>query len=137
MDRRGQRIVGGGVITDWTPEDVVAEIRVADAAARAARAVQGVARLQPGVWGLVRQLAAEAFERATGQDVPDIGGVQAELVNDGGVRVELQIVVDGGYQAAAVGRAVQEAVAGSVLAETRQPVSSVRVRIVEVVLDAT
>lgn len=129
------------MITDWAPDDVVVEVRAADAAARAARAVPGVVRLQPGVFGLLAQLAAQAFERATGLAVPDIAGVQADLVprpadrppaGERPVRIELQIVVDGGYQAAAVGAMVHKAVTESVPVAAGVPVSEVRVHIVEV-----
>lgn len=46
--------------------DVLIEIRAAEAAATAARAVPGVVRLQPGLMGLVVQIASEAWERLTG-----------------------------------------------------------------------
>lgn len=117
------------MIAGWAAEDVVAEIRAADVAARA---VPGFVRLQPGVWGLVRQLAAQAFERATGQELPDIAGVQADLVDDDRVRLEVHIVVDGGYQAAAVGAAVQVAVTAAVPPTVDRLVTAVTVHVVEV-----
>lgn len=122
------------MITDWVPEDVVMQVRAAEAAAQAARAVPGVVRLQPGVWGLVRQLAAQAFEQTTGHELPDIAGVDADLTETG-VTVELAVVVDYGYQAAAVGAAVQQAVQAAVVTTVDRPVTGVRVRIVEVDLD--
>lgn len=122
------------MIIDWVPRDVVIEVRAADAAARAARAVPGVVRLQPGIWGLVRQLAALAWERATGQDLPDIAGVQAELTDNGGIRVDLRLAVDGRRQVTAVGVAVQDAVTAAVSADVDIAVIAVRVHIVEVVL---
>lgn len=121
--------------SDWAPDDVMVEVRAADAAARAARTVPGVVRLQPGVLGLLAQLAAQAFERATGTALPDIAGVQADLADDRAVRIELQIVIDGGYQAAAVGAMVHQAVTEVVPAVAGVTVNEVRVHIVEVDLD--
>ncbi|MBJ7607876.1 MAG: Asp23/Gls24 family envelope stress response protein [Candidatus Dormibacteraeota bacterium] len=119
------------MITDWAPDDLATEVWAADAAARAARAVSGVVRLQPGVWGLIRHLAARAFEQATGQALPDIAGVNVDLV-DGGVMVEVQLVVDGGYQAAAVGAAVCAAVCAAVPIAVGHPVTDVWVHIAEI-----
>jgi len=101
------------MINDLVPERVVLEVRAAEAAARAARAVPGVACLQPGLLGLVRRLACDAYERVTGKAVPDIAGVEANLL-DGGICLDLRIVLDGGYQASSVGAAVQRAVLDAV-----------------------
>lgn len=124
------------MITDWAPENVVTEVRAADVAARATRAVPGVVRLQPGVLGLLGQLAAEAWEQATGEALPDIAGVAAELHESGTVALDLRIVVDGGYRAVDVGAAVQQAVAAAVTAEVSLPVDAVAVHVVEIDLDA-
>jgi uncharacterized alkaline shock family protein YloU len=123
------------VIIEWVPERVVVEVRAAEAAARAARSVPGMARLQPGVLGLLAQLAAQSFARATGLKLPDIAGVRADLADDGAVGIELQIVIDGGYQAAAVGAMVAQAVTEAVPAVAGVAVGAVRVRIVEVEVD--
>lgn len=123
------------MIIEWVPERVVVEVRAAEAAARAARAVPGMARLQPGVLGLLVQLATQSFERATGLELPDIAGVRADLADDDAVGIELQIVVDGGYQAAAVGAMVAQAVTEAVPAVAGVAVAAVRVRIVEVEVD--
>jgi len=122
-------------LSAWVPEGVLAEIRAADAAARAARAaraVPGVVRLQPGAWGLLGQLAAQAWERATGLELPDIAGVDADLNDAHGMRMEVQLVIDGSSHAATVGVAVQDAVAAAVHAEIGVTVTAVRVHIVEV-----
>ncbi|MDQ2708988.1 MAG: Asp23/Gls24 family envelope stress response protein [Actinomycetota bacterium] len=124
------------MITRWMPESVLLEVRAADAAARAARAVPGVVRLQPGVWGLVGQLAARVWEQATGQALPDLAGVRAELVDGIGVAVDVQLVVDGGYQAAAVGTAVHDAVRAALTRAAGLVVTEVQVHIVEVDLTA-
>lgn len=118
--------------SQWVPEGVLTEIRAADAAAQAARAVPGVVRLQPGVWGLVRQLAAQAWEQATGHELPDIAGVEADLTCDHEMRMELRLVLDGGSHAATVGAAVQDAVTAAVPAATGVTVTAVRVHIVEI-----
>jgi uncharacterized alkaline shock family protein YloU len=124
------------MITDWAPEHVVTEVRAAEAAARAARAVPGVVRLQPGVLGLLGQFAAEAWEQATGEELPDIGGVHAELVDGGAVRLDLRIVVDGGYRAVDVGVAVQDAVTAAVGGAVDLRAHPVLVHVVEIDLDA-
>ncbi len=118
------------------PESVLLEVRAADAAARAARAVPGVVRLQPGVCGLVGQLAARAWEQATGQALPDLAGVRAELVDGIGVAVDVQLVLDGGYQAAAVGTVVHDAVRAALTRAAGLVVTEVQVHIVEVDLTA-
>lgn len=122
------------MIIDWATERAVREVRAADTAARAARAVPGVVRLQPGVWGLVRQLGAQAFERVTGHGVPDIAGVDVELVGDDAVGLDLRIVVDGRHRAATVGAAVRHAVSTTVPPEHGFRVVSVAVHVVEVQL---
>ncbi len=122
------------MITHWVPEGIVLEVRVADAAARAARAVPGVVRLQPGVVGLLARLAAQAFERATGQALPDIAGVRADLTTSA-TRIDLQIVVDAGYQAAAVGAMVVQAVTETVPTVVGVAVGEVRVHVVEAEVD--
>ncbi|WP_379618173.1 hypothetical protein [Pseudonocardia sp. GCM10023141] len=116
--------------------DVVVEVRCAEAAAAAARAVPGVARLQPGVVGLLMQFVREGWQRATGLDLPDIAGVQAELEHDGtggaasGVAIDVRVVVRAGFHTAAVAVAVQEAVVAAV----PLPVSGVAVHVVDVEL---
>jgi uncharacterized alkaline shock family protein YloU len=119
---------------DGAPERTVLEVRAAEAAADAARAVPGVAALQPGLWGLVRRLTAESFERLTGRPVPDTAGVEADL-RDGGLRLDLRIVLDGGYQAAAVAAGVQRAVGAAVPAAVGQPVVGVAVHVVAISLE--
>jgi uncharacterized alkaline shock family protein YloU len=119
------------VISDLVPERVVLEYRAAEAAAAAARAVPGVAALQPGLLGLVRRLAEDTYERVTGHAVPDTAGVDAEVV-DGGVHLELRIVLDVAHQACAVGAAVQRAVLDAVPPVVGIPVVAARVHVVGV-----
>ncbi len=116
--------------TNWVPRptNLLTEVRAADAAAQAARAVPGVVRLQPGVLGLLRHFAAQAWTQATGKTLPDIAGVDADLTADG-LHLDLRIVVSVFYQAAEVGDAVHRAVASVVEA------AQIRVHIVEVELE--
>lgn len=109
----------------------VTGVRVAAAAADAARATAGVVRLQPGVWGLVRRLSQEVWERATGQEYPDTGGVEATLDGDR-VRIDLTVVTDARAQAAAVVRALQQAVSEAVTDATGLLVSVVSVHVTDI-----
>ena len=63
----------GGGFDDPRP---VAEIRIAAVAAAAARAIPGVAHLQPGLWGPVQQLGTDLWTRVTGKPRPYTGGVE-------------------------------------------------------------
>jgi hypothetical protein len=117
------------VILDWAPDRVLVEVRAAEAAAVAARAVPGVVCLQPGLWGLVRRLTEDAFERLTGQALPDIAGVDADLV-DGGLRIDVRIVVAAPYQACAVGGAVRRAILAAVPPAVGSPVVAAAVHVV-------
>lgn len=109
----------------------VTAVRVAAAAAQAARATPGVTRLQPGLWGLVRRFSQEAWERATGQDYPDTGGVEVDLDGDRAL-VELTVVTDGRAQAAAVVRAVQREVDRAVRDATGLRATVVAVHVTEI-----
>jgi hypothetical protein len=113
------------------PASVLAEIRYADAVARAVRAVPGVVRLQPGLVGLLRQFAAQAWERATGQPAPDIAGVEIHLSSDGRARIDVRIVADVNYRAADVGAAVHHAATHAI---TDRPTTA-RVHIVDIDLE--
>jgi hypothetical protein len=94
-------------------QDVTTEVRLAVAAAGAARATPGVVRLQPGLWGLVQQLTRELWERATGQCYPDVGGVRVSL-GGGAATVEIALVTDARFEAASVAVAAQRAAADAV-----------------------
>lgn len=126
--------------TNWAtahlvPAHLLTEIQAADAAATATRAVPGVVRLQPGVWGLLRQFAAHAWEHATGQALPDIAGVDADFTADRQqLRIDLRIVVSIHHQAAQIGTTVHAAVTAAVATVTDTP-AAVRVHIVEIDLE--
>ncbi|TDC24354.1 hypothetical protein [Kribbella albertanoniae] len=112
------------------PAREVAQLEAADAAAQAARAVGGVVRLQPGIKGLLRQFGAQAWQRATGRDVPDVAGVEVDLSSSDQVRAEVRIVVGVDHLATEVGRKVHEAVVAALEAATGRP-AAVQIRIVE------
>lgn len=126
--------------TNWAPSKLIpanllTEINAADAAAQAARTVPGMVRLQPGVWGLIRQFATQAWTQATGKPLPDIAGVDASLNSQATLlRIDLRIVVSIDHHAASVGTAVHDAVTTAVHAVTDTP-TQVRVHIVEVELE--
>ncbi|WP_350276339.1 Asp23/Gls24 family envelope stress response protein [Kribbella sp. HUAS MG21] len=112
----------------------VERIALAETAAVAARSVAGVVRLQPGLVGLLKQLAAQAWERATGRPVPDVAGIDVALDADGGVQIDARIVTAVDHQAAEVGSAVHSAITAAVEAATGR-VPRVRIRIVEIDLE--
>jgi uncharacterized alkaline shock family protein YloU len=112
------------------PAGAVAQIGAAEAAAQAARAVGGVVRLQPGIKGLLRQFGAQAWQRATGREVPDTAGVAVDLSDPDQVRAEVRIVVGVDHLASEVGQKVHQAVTAALVVSTGRP-AVVRVRIVE------
>ncbi|WP_084216196.1 Asp23/Gls24 family envelope stress response protein [Pseudonocardia spinosispora] len=114
-----------------TDVEIDIEVTAAAVAATAARATVGVARLQPGVWGLVQKFSQQMWERATGKTYPDTAGVEVTLDGDT-IAVEVTLVLHGGYQAAAVADAVQQAVPPAVTAATGLAVSTVTVRITDI-----
>ncbi len=119
------------MIADMSDQDTITEVRVALAAAQAARATPGVVRLQPGLWGLVRRLAQQAWERATGQPYPDLDGVEVHLDAES-AEIELTLVTDGSIPAASVVTAVQGSVSDAVTAQTGLAVRSVAVHVSEI-----
>lgn len=114
--------------------EAVEQIAIAAAAALAARAVPGVVRLQPGVLGLLKQLAAQAWERTTGRPAPDTAGVDVQITSGGAARVDVRIVTAATHSAADVGAAVHSAVTSAVESATGH-IAAVGVRIVAVDLE--
>ncbi|MFF0341400.1 hypothetical protein [Kribbella sp. NPDC004875] len=112
----------------------VERIAIAEAAALAARDVAGVVRLQPGLVGLLRQFAAQAWERATGRPVPDIAGIDVEMATNGSIQVDARIVTAVDHHATTVGAAVDAAITKAVEGASGV-VPRVRVRIVEIELE--
>ncbi|GAA1598338.1 MULTISPECIES: hypothetical protein [Kribbella] len=117
-----------------TSDDLSDAVALAEVAAVAARGVAGVVRLQPGLVGLLKQLAAQAWERASGRPVPDIAGVDVDLHADGSVQIGARIVTAATHRAVEVGAAVHGAICAAIEAVTGS-VPQVRVRIVEIELE--
>jgi uncharacterized alkaline shock family protein YloU len=116
-----------------TPDDVE-RVALAEVAAGAARSVVGVVRLQPGVVGLLKQFAAQAWERASGRPVPDVAGIDVDLHADGQVEIGARIVTAATHNAAEVGAAVHTAI-GQAIEPLTGAIPRVRVRIVEIDLE--
>jgi uncharacterized alkaline shock family protein YloU len=112
----------------------VADIQIAAVAAATARSIPGVARLQPGVWGLVQQLSRELWERITGEPYPDIAGVDAAILDDATATLDITLVTDGHRPAAAVVADVQLAVTTAIGARLAILVSAVAVHVCEISL---
>jgi uncharacterized alkaline shock family protein YloU len=119
-------------------EWVVGASVTAAVAVRAAAEVPGVVRVEPGLIGLVGSVVRAARQRIKGLDPAPTEGARVEFDQVGGgqaVRVEVDVVISGQDQAAAVGRAVQRAVACAVTEATGLPVTGVRVSIIDIVWD--
>jgi len=123
-------------------ECVVRASVVAAVAVHAAAAVPGVVRVEPGLVGLVASVVRTARQRIKGLDPAPTEGVRVEFEpagsgNNGGhtVRVEVDVVISGQDQAAAMGHAVQCAVAGAVNGATGLTVSEVGVSIIDILWD--
>jgi len=111
----------------------VTEIRVAAAAAAAARDTPGVAHLQPGLWALVHQLGNELWTRTTGRPRPDTAGV--EVAVDGElVAIDVTLVTDGRRPAALVAGDVQRRVELAVRASCPMGPTRVAVHVADIAL---
>ena len=120
----------GGGFDDPRP---VAEIRVAAVAAAAARAIPGVAHLQPGLWGLVQQVSTDLWTRVTGKPRPDTGGV--EVVIDGDTTtIDITLATDGLRPAATVAGDVQREVHLAVIDSGVAPPARIAVHVVDIAL---
>lgn len=119
------------MIADMSEHDILTEVRVAAATAQAARATPGVVRLQPGLWGLVRQFSQQVWERVTGNPYPDVAGVEVQL-DDGSATIELTLVTDGRRPAASIVAAVQRAVVKAVTTQTGLTGPNVAVHVCEI-----
>ncbi|MGC7094496.1 Asp23/Gls24 family envelope stress response protein [Amycolatopsis lurida] len=117
-------------IGEW----VIGEPVVAAVAAAAAAGVPGVARLEPGVFGLVGSLGRVLRQQVKGLDPAPTEGVRVSYADNAEVRLEIDLVLSGSEQVAAVARAVQRAVAGAVAAATGLVVASVSVAVLDVEL---
>ncbi|WP_158879425.1 Asp23/Gls24 family envelope stress response protein [Amycolatopsis anabasis] len=112
-------------------EFVISDTVVAAVAASAAAATSGVVRLEPGLLGLVGSWGRAAKQRWKGLTPAPADGVTVDI-EDGVVSVRVELSVSGQDQAAAVGQAVQRAVARAVTDATGLPVASVSVSIMDI-----
>ncbi|WP_280399963.1 Asp23/Gls24 family envelope stress response protein [Nocardia carnea] len=110
---------------------IVAPPVIAAVAARAAEATPGVARLEPGVRGLLAVLTRAGRQRWTEADPAPTEGVRVR-VTGAGLTVHVDIAVRADGPAAEVGRAVQEHVAREVGEHTGQQVDAVCVHILDI-----
>jgi uncharacterized alkaline shock family protein YloU len=104
---------------------------VAAIAAHAAAAVPGVARLEPGVSGLIKGWQRATRGRWSGQDPAPAAGATA-AVTDGIATIHLDVAVTGGYRVPDVAADVQRTVADSVSANTALEVSTVSVSVLDI-----
>jgi uncharacterized alkaline shock family protein YloU len=120
-------------------ECVVGASVVAAVAVHAAAGVPGVVRVEPGLVGLVGSMVRAARQRIKGLDPAPTEGARVEFERaDGGgrtVRVEVDVVISGYDQAAAVGHALQRAVASAVTQATGLTVTEVGVSIIDILWD--
>ena len=123
-------------------ECVVGASVVAAVAVQAAAAVPGVVRVEPGLVGLVGSVVRTARQRIKGLAPAPTEGARVTFEQAGGgndsgrtVRVEVDVVISGQDQAAAVGHALQRAVAGAVTEATGLTVTEVSVSIIDILWD--
>ncbi len=116
-------------------ECVVGTSVIAAVAVRAAVAVPGVLRVEPGLAGLVGSVVRGARQRIKGLDPAPTEGARVEFEKADTVRVEVDVVISGQDQAAAVGRTLQRAIAGAVTEATGLTVAEVSVSIIDILWD--
>ncbi|RZQ65193.1 Asp23/Gls24 family envelope stress response protein [Amycolatopsis suaedae] len=112
-------------------EYVIGEAVVASVAARAAAAVSGVVRLEPGLVGLVADWGRTIRQRWQGMTPAPADGVRVRIGEDA-VTIQIDLVTSGFDQAAAVGQAVQRAVTRAVATQTGLAVDAVSVSIMDI-----
>jgi uncharacterized alkaline shock family protein YloU len=108
---------------------------VAAVAVSAAAAVPGVVRVEPGLAGLVSSAVRATRQRIKGLVPAPTEGARVEFERADTVRVEVDVVISGQDQAAAVGRALQRVVAGAITEATGLRVAEVGVSILDIVWD--
>ncbi|MGW5436974.1 Asp23/Gls24 family envelope stress response protein [Nocardia asteroides] len=112
-------------------ELVVGDAVIASVAARAALLVPGVARLEPGVLGLVGHLARSGRQLWIGQEPAASAGVRVRRAG-GLLDIQIDLALSAAGHVAEVGRAVQAAVAGAVAESTGTEVDSVQVFVLDI-----
>ncbi|MBF6174862.1 Asp23/Gls24 family envelope stress response protein [Nocardia blacklockiae] len=112
-------------------EVVVADPVLAGVAARAAAAVPGVLRLEPGVLGLVGQLARSGRQLLTGQESVPSGGVRIRRAGEW-LKISVDLTVAAGGHVGDVCRDVQRSVARVVTEQTGVTVDEVSVTVLDI-----
>ncbi|WP_024799572.1 Asp23/Gls24 family envelope stress response protein [Nocardia sp. BMG51109] len=112
-------------------EVVVADAVIAGVAARAAAAVSGVLRLEPGVLGLVGQLARSGKQLWTGVESAPSGGVRIRRAG-AWLKIHVDLTVSAGSTVAVVGRSVQEQVTRVVAEQTGVTADEVSVTVLDI-----
>jgi uncharacterized alkaline shock family protein YloU len=127
----GARDAGHAPLFEYAVDSSV----VAAVAVRAAVTVPGVLRVEPGLVGLVGSVVRTARQRIKRLEPAQTEGARVEFVRTDTVRVEVDVVISGQDQAAAVGRALQRAVAGAVNDATGLTVAEVGVSVIDILWD--
>ncbi|MFC8044563.1 Asp23/Gls24 family envelope stress response protein [Nocardia sp. NPDC057353] len=117
-------------------EVVVEPAVLAAVAARAALAVPGVLRLEPGMRGLVSTWVRTGRQRFGGGDSAIADGVRVRNHADGRITVEVDVVLSTERPAAAAGLAVQREIARVLAEHTGQRVAAVLVSILDIEVGA-
>jgi uncharacterized alkaline shock family protein YloU len=112
-------------------EFVVADAVIAGVAARAAAAVPGVSRLEPGVRGLVARLARSGMRLWTGRAAAPFDGVRVMRGADA-MSIHVDLAISAGSRADEVGVAVQREVSRVVAEQTGVGVDAVTVVILDI-----
>ncbi|MBF6326916.1 Asp23/Gls24 family envelope stress response protein [Nocardia transvalensis] len=112
-------------------EYVVADAVIAGVAARAAAAVPGVLRLEPGVLGLVGHLARSGRQLWTGQESAPSPGVRVRRAG-GWLNIQVDLAMSAGARIGEVGQAVQQRVARAVTEQTGVEVDAVAVAVLDI-----
>nr|WP_208406288.1 Asp23/Gls24 family envelope stress response protein [Amycolatopsis granulosa] len=115
------------VHVEWIVEDAV----VAAVAAHAARSVPGVARLEPGVAGLVRGWGRARWQQVKGLTPAPADGVTVRRAGDE-FEVCVGIATRAGTQVAAVALAVQHEVRAALIRDTGVVPGQVSVTVLDV-----
>ncbi|MBC7300993.1 MAG: Asp23/Gls24 family envelope stress response protein [Nocardia sp.] len=120
-------------MTATVPETelVVGDAVIAGVAARAATQVPGVARLEPGVLGLVGHLARTGRHLWIGQEPVPSAGVRIRRAG-GLLSVQVDLALTASGHAGEVGRAVQLAVTRAVAEHTGAEVDEVTVWVLDI-----
>lgn len=113
-------------------ELVVADAVVASVAARAAAAVPGVVRVEPGLRGLVAELTRAGKQLWSGYETAPTDGVRVLRDDGGALGAQLEVAIGAERHAGAVGAAVQHEVVRTVREQTGVRLDEVSVTVVDI-----